>query len=35
MLFKLGRAAIVAGDYELKDKQAKIIKQGISKSNWI
>ena len=29
--FKLGRAAIVAGDYELKDKQAKVIKLGISK----
>lgn len=29
--FKLGRAAIVAGDYDLKDKQAKIIKTGISK----
>ena len=29
--FKLGRAAIVAGDYELKDKQAKIIKTSISK----
>jgi hypothetical protein len=29
--FKLGRAAIIAGDYELKDKQAKIIKTSISK----
>ena len=29
--FKLGRAAIVAGDYELKDKQAEIIKTSISK----
>jgi hypothetical protein len=29
--FKLGRAAIVAGDYDLRDKQAKIIKVGISK----
>ncbi len=29
--FKLGRAAIVAKDYDLKDKQAKIIKVGISK----
>ena len=29
--FKLGRAAIVAGDYELKDKQANIIKTSISK----
>jgi hypothetical protein len=29
--FKLGRAAIVTGDYELKDKQAKIIKVGLSK----
>ncbi len=29
--FKLGRAAITAGDYELKDKQAKIIKTSISK----
>mgnify|MGYP001197699963 CR=1 FL=1 len=29
--FKLGRAAIIAGDYDLKDKQAKIIKVGISK----
>ena len=29
--FKLGRAAIVAKDYELKDKQAKIIKVALSK----
>ena len=29
--FKLGRAAIVAGDYELKDKQAKMIKINLSK----
>jgi hypothetical protein len=29
--FKLGRAAIIAGDYELRDKQAKIIKTSISK----
>ena len=29
--FKLGRAAIVAGDYDLRDKQAKIIKIAISK----
>jgi hypothetical protein len=29
--FKLGRAAIVVGDYDLKDKQAKIIKEGLSK----
>lgn len=29
--FKLGRAAIVAKDYDLKAKQAKIIKVGISK----
>ena len=29
--FKLGRAAIVAGDYDLRDKQAKIIKVGVSK----
>ena len=28
--FKLGRAAIVAKDYELKDKQAKIIKVALS-----
>ncbi len=29
--FKLGRAAIVAGDYDLRDKQAKIIKVAVSK----
>ena len=29
--FKLGRSAIVAGDYDLRDKQAKIIKVGVSK----
>ena len=29
--FKLGRAAIVAGDYDLRDKQAKIIKIAVSK----
>lgn len=29
--FKLGRAAIVAGNYDLRDKQARIIKEGISK----
>lgn len=29
--FKLGRAAIVAKDYELRDKQANIIKEAISK----
>ena len=29
--FKLGRAAIVAGDYDLRDKQGKIIKVGVSK----
>lgn len=28
--FKLGRAAIVAGDYDLRDEQAKILKQKIS-----
>ena len=29
--FKLGRAAIVAGDYETRDKQADIIKEEVSK----
>lgn len=29
--FKLGRAAIVAREYELRDKQAKNIKEGLSK----
>ena len=29
--FMLGRAAIVAGDYDLRDKQAKIIKVAVSK----
>lgn len=29
--FKLGRAAIVAGDYELRDEQAQIIRREISK----
>ncbi|WP_228547267.1 DUF4856 domain-containing protein [Nonlabens antarcticus] len=29
--FKLGRAAIVAGDYDLRDQQAEIIKENISK----
>ncbi|WP_243641604.1 DUF4856 domain-containing protein [Maribacter algicola] len=28
--FKLGRAAIVAGDYDLRDEQAKIIQQKVS-----
>lgn len=28
--FKLGRAAIVAGDYDLRDEQAEIIKENIS-----
>jgi len=29
--FKLGRAAIVAGDYDLRDEQAQIIKENVSK----
>ncbi|BAO55685.1 DUF4856 domain-containing protein [Nonlabens marinus] len=29
--FKLGRAAIVAGDYELRDQQAQIIRENVSK----
>jgi len=29
--FKLGRAAIVAGDYELRDQQALIIRENVSK----
>ena len=30
--FKIGRAAIVAGDYELRDEQVAIIKENISKT---
>lgn len=33
--FKLGRAAIVAGDYELRDQQAEIIREEISKISGI